>query len=1413
MGAGSDREQESSEQERTINWDGSSSQSGEDPSQRTNDRSSDSSLAASDGKDQTEMPREFGRYRIDGELGKGGMGAVYLAHDTQLDRAVALKIPFFGKDDGPEIIERFYREARAMATLHHPNLCPIYDVGDIGGTHYLTMAYIDGQPLDKHISARRVFSSQMAAEVVRKLALALFEAHQKGIVHRDLKPANIMIDSRHEPVIMDFGLARREHEGEVHLTRAGAFLGTPAYMSPEQVEADQSRIGPASDIYSLGVVLYMMLTGQMPFDGSLARVMAKIIAEPPKPPSEINSAVDATVEAVCLKAMEKVIEDRYATAAEMAEALQAFLRTAPAESQDAEFAIDVTAAIERRPSTSIRSLSTLQRSSAGERRQVTVLYCGCDVIESEDEEGELDPEERQELLVEYKKACENIVSEFGGTVIPGAGEELTVCFGYPIAYEDAALRAVRAGLGIIAGLEALNKEFQRKNDVELSVWATVHTGLVVVGEADESSTTDGISIVGEARNVATRMESLADPETLIISDATHHLVDGYFECESKGKQRIRGLRTPIEIFRVLHESAAKTRLDVAAAELTPLIGRDREVGLLEDRWEEAEEGAGQVVLLVGEAGLGKSRLIHAIREHVAENFDSPDAIIEWRCSTYHTASGLHPATEYYQRALGIERDDDAAEKLDKLVQHVESCQLGDTNAAVALFASLLSIPLGDRFPALELTPQGQKEKTLELLLDWMRDQAANQPTLFIVEDLHWVDPSTVEFLGQLVEQAQNDSLLLVFTYRPEFEPPWGSHTHQTQIGLNRLRKKQIVEMVQVKTGLKEVPADIVEKVVDRTGGVPLFVEEFTKMVLETGGIKEVEGEVTVTEDFSLDKIPATLKDLLMARLDRMDANREVIQLGATLGREFSHELIEAVWPPDVGSLLEELDKLVEAEVLNRRGRPPKCTYQFKHALIQDAAYNSLLKKTRQEFHQAIAETLEQGFSDIVETEPEILARHFTEAGVAEQAIKYWLLAGQRSQQRSANDEAISQFRTGLELVAGLEESTDRDQQELGLLMSLGVVYMATLGWASNEVGDTFQRAREICEKLGARDHQFNIMWGTWGWRLLRAEYDACLELADDSTQLADDLQHPAILMEAPWIPGCTHFYRGNFSLALEGVTLGLSRWDREASLTTMLATGQNCGMSYQIYIGLSMWYLGFPDQALKWVQKAVELADDLKHPFSQGFALSHSSWMYALLRDGKSAKEHAERAFKIASEQSFPIWKFMSMINQGFGMHLLGDSEAGIELVEQGGGALLDVLGSKLNVPHFCHYAAQVHAKLGQYGQAIAHLDREQQHCEETNGKYTLAEVRRTRGEVLLGQSEANQAKAERCFREAISIAQQAEAKSWELRAATSLARLLQAQDKKDEARECLSTVFGWFTEGFETSDLVDARALLDELA
>jgi TOMM system kinase/cyclase fusion protein len=1393
------------------------------------------------GAGESADPRQaYGRYRVVRKVGQGGFGAVFLGHDDQLDRAVAIKVAARRRSSSEA--DEFLQEARRLAQLKHPAILTVYDVGVQDGDCYIIADFLEGQSLSSWLKSNQP-TWQQTVQIVSTIADALAHAHAASTVHRDIKPENIILGSNLQPVLVDFGLALSESEDTEDWI--GRIVGSPAYMSPEQCRGEAHTIDGRADIYGLGVVLYRMLCGRRPFRAKSVNALFRQIEEDlPQPPRQLVSEIPSRLESVCLKAMSKNIQDRFTTAADFAAALREttspFTGTAEFSTPSVPAAVpsvaaavpsvaaavpSVAAAVPVGPAMaepdSVASVtpSEVRRAREAERRQLTFLHCTWEVLDDEDMPSELDPEDRHDVTTLVNEQFQSLTQRYDGTLLPAASGELMACFGYPIGYEDAAQRAVRTGLGLLQQLDQLNERMQKQHKAKLSLVTVVHSGLVVVSESDDPNANEAISIVGDARNVVTRLQNAVDSDAVIITDATHKLVRGVFECESAGTQKVRGASQPVGLFEVTGESAARTRVDAEdEASLTPLVGRDREVGLLQERWEEAREGIGQVVLLVGDAGLGKSRLMHTLSRHVSDDFaessgaESLAPILQWRCSPYHKSSSLYPAIDYFERILQFDTEEDPAARLDRLVEYLEQFNIGDADEGAALIAAMLSIPGEDRFSPLELSPQRQMERTLEVLLDWLRDYAAQQPVLFIVEDLHWVDPSTQQFLTSVVDQCDNDNLLALLTFRPEFESPWGSAANITQVSLSRLRKKQIAEMMQLKTGIKDLPLHVVNQIVERTDGIPLFVEEFTRMVQEAGGFKVLDGEVSVSSSFSLAGIPSTLQDLLIARLDRLGSDREVAQLAATVGREFTWELIAAVWDDSEARLEEELDKLVAAELVFRRGRGTRANYSFKHALIQDAAYESLLRKKRQQFHQRIADVLHDAFPETAEQQPELLAHHFTEAGNVPQAIEYWQKAGQRSQQRSANLEAISQLGKGIELVRSLEESPERDQQELGLLVPLGVVWMATLGWGSEEVGETFQRARELCEKLGAADHQFNVMWGLWGWRLLRGEIDKCIEMAPETTQLAESLNQPAILMEAPWIPGCTQFYYGEFQSSLETLELGLSRYDEEVSKVTALATGQNCGVAYQCYLGLNLWYLGYPDRAHERAQQMLELAKRLKHPFSLGFALTHAGWLYALRREGEVAQELSEQGLKISVEQSFPVWKFLALAELAHALLIQGKAEEALEHAGQSV-AGFEFMGSKLDVPHVYHVRAEIRWQLGRFDEALADVAYELNHCEQQNERFPIAELHRLRGEILLSQSADNGDEAEQCFLTAIEVARQQAARSWELRAATSLARLLRSNGRADEARSGLAGIYEWFTEGFNTPDLIDARALLDELS
>lgn len=1406
------------------------------------DSSSDSSMGQSDpfaetsaplqggaaerGGERTDAPQKYGRYRVLRKVGEGGFGDVYFGHDDQLDRAVAIKVA--ARRRSTSEADDFLLEAKRLAKLKHPSILTVYDVGVQDGECYIIADFLEGQSLGAWLKSNQP-TWQQAVQITSALADALAHAHAQSTVHRDVKPENVILTTDLQPVLVDFGLALSESEDTEDWL--GKIAGSPAYMSPEQCRGEAHTIDGRTDIYSLGVVLYRMLCGRRPFRAKSANALFRQIENDlPQPPRQLVPALPAELERVCLQAMAKKIQDRFLTAADFADALRQTMRPVvgtsafSAESSPSSVVAPSPSTAEEGASEAVSAgtSSEVRRARDAERRQLTFLHCTWDVIDADDMPAELDPEDRHDVTAMIDKLFRSLVQRYDGTALPGGSGELMVCFGYPIGYEDAAQRAIRVGLGLSQQLDDLIERMRQRHQARLDLTMAIHSGLVVVSESDDPHSNESISIVGDARNVVTRLQNAVDPGIVIITDATYRLVRGFFDCESVGAQKVRGVSQPVELFQVNGESEARTRIDAEdEAALTPLVGRDREVGLLQERWEEAREGIGQVVMLVGDAGLGKSRLVHTLCHHIDDEFaagasssadsESLGPVIQWRCSPYHESSSLYPAIDYFERILGFDDEPDSAARLECLVRYLEQFNIGDPDEGAALVAAMLSVPFEQQFAPLELSPQRQMERTLEVLMDWLRDYSAQQPVLFIIEDLHWVDPSTQQFLTSLVGQCENDSLLMLLTFRPEFEPPWGTATNLTQVSLSRLRKKQIAEMMQLKTGIKDLPTYVVDQIVERTDGIPLFVEEFTRMVEESGGFKELEAEGSVSSSFSISGIPSTLQDLLVARLDRLNSDHDVAQLAATLGREFTWELIAAVWDADEQTLEEELDKLVAAELVFRRGRGARAHYTFKHALIQDAAYESLLRKKRQQFHQRIAEVLNETFPETAEHQPELLAHHFTEAGSVAQAIAYWQKAGERSQERSANIEAIAQLGKGVELVRTLDESQERDQQELGLLVPLGVVWMATLGWASEEVGRTLQRARELCEKLGAAGHQFNVMWGLWGWRLLRAEFDTCMEMEPETTRLAEALDDPAILMEAPWIPGCTQFYRGEFKPSLENLELGMSRYDEEVSQVTALATGQNCGVAYQTYMALDLWYLGYPDQALERRHQLLELSKRLKHPFSHGFALTHTSWLHALRREGEITQQLAEEGLKISTEQSFPVWKFMSMAELAHGLLLQGRAEEALKHADQSV-AGFEFMGSKLDFPHVYHVRAEIRWQLGQLDGALADLDYELNHCEQQNERFPIAELHRLRGEILLTQSADNRGEAERCYRKAVEIAQQQAAKSWELRAACSLARLLSDTNRRDEARSLLAAVYDWFTEGFRTQDLIDARSLLDEL-
>jgi class 3 adenylate cyclase/predicted ATPase len=1047
------------------------------------------------------------------------------------------------------------------------------------------------------------------------------------------------------------------------------------------------------------------------------------------------------------------------------------------------------------------------RSADAERRQLTVLFC--DLVDSTVLSSQLDPEDLREVVRAYQDTCAKVIARFEGHIAQYLGDGLLVYFGYPLAHEDDAQRAVRAGLGIVEALGQLSTHLGQERGVHLAVRLGIHTGLVVVGDVGGGARQEQLAL-GETPNLAARLQGLAAPNTLVISAATFQLLGGFFACQPLGTPLLKGLAQPLAVYRVLYESMARSRLEAASSTgWTPLVGREQEIGVLLERWAQVKDGLGQVVLLSGEAGIGKSRLVQVLTDQVAAE---PRAwLTPCQCSPYHQHTALYPLIDLLERVvLRFDREESPQQKVGKLEGFLVQYGL-PLAEAVPLFAALLSLPLGADYAPLTVSPEQQKQQTLHALLTILLRIAAQQPVLFVMEDLHWVDPSTLELLSLLVDQGPTARILTLFTCRPDFSPPWTGRAHLTQLTVNRLPRRQAMEVIRQVAHGKVLPPEVVEQIVAKTDGVPLFVEELTKMVLESGLLQEQDERYALTGPLHPLAIPATLHDSLMARLDRLAAVKALAQLGATLGREFSYALLRAVAPWEEGIVHQRLHQLVAAEFLYQRGVPPQATYTFKHALIQDVAYQSLLRSTRQQYHQRIAQVLEAQFPETVEPQPELVAQHYTAAGCAEQAVVYWLRAGQQASDRSAHVEAISHVTTGIELLKTLPETPERIQQSLTLHVALGAALQITKGHAAPEVEHAYTRARELCQQVGETPELVPVLYGLWRFYNVRAQVHTARELGETLLRLARHADDPALAVLAHSALGSTWFCLGALPVARQHLEEAIARDTPDQHRAPVFRIGQDPGVGCRIYAARTLWLLGYPDQALARAHDALALAQELSHPFSLAYAWCCAAMVSQYRRDVPAVHEHAEAAVALATEQGFPFWAAIGTIFRGWALAMQGQGEEGMAQVRQGIAANR-ATGAALLVPYFCTLLAEVSAHLGHIEDGLQALAEAHSLVEQHEERWWEAEVYRLRGVLLLRQPGTPQAEAETWLQRALDVARHQEAKSLELRAVMSLSRLWQQQGKQAEARALLAPVYGWFTEGFDTADLQEAKALLEAL-
>jgi predicted ATPase len=833
------------------------------------------------------------------------------------------------------------------------------------------------------------------------------------------------------------------------------------------------------------------------------------------------------------------------------------------------------------------------------------------------------------------------------------------------------------------------------------------------------------------------------------------------------------------------------------------------VTLLLERWAQAKEGQGQVVVLSGEAGIGKSRLVQVLKDQVA---GAPHTRLECRSLPYYQHSALYPIIELLPRLLPWQHDASPDEQLDQLAQALRQYRLPEQET-MPLLAPLLSLAIPeDRYPPLPFSPERQRQKTFEVLLTMLLELAAHRPVLFILEDLHWTDPSTLELLALLMDQIPTVPFCALLTCRPTFQPTWSPRSYLTQVTLNRLSRPQSERMAEQVAGGKRLPVEVLRQVVEKTDGVPLFVEEMTKALLESGYLKETDAHYEVTGTLPALAIPATLQDSLMARLDRLVTAKAVAQYAAVLGRHFSYAVLHAVAQLDEPTLQRELGRLVDAELLYQRGLPPQATYLFKHALIRDIAYESLLRSTRQGYHQRVAQVLEAQFPETVATQPELLAQHCTEAGLNEQAVHYWYQAGQHAIHRSAYEEAVAHLTQGLTVLTTLPPTPARARQELALQTALGQALIAVRGYASEEVEHVYLRARELSQEVDDPAEHVRALMGLYVFFYVRANHEAVHAMTSELLQLGQTVQEPLVLVQTYTHEGESLAWQGNLALARTHLEHAKSlyrpqRYDPSAYFFGHHPVVQTLGMLAHV-----LWLLGYPDRAVQHCDEALTFAHGLSHPFSLAFALSPKVQLHQQRREANIVQEHAETLLAVSTENGFPVRAAIGNMLLGWAMVERGEGQAGIARIEEGIAAW-QTTGAKVLLPMWFTMLAESYGKMGQREEGLTVVVEALRGVENTGERYYEAELQRLKGEFLLQLSADNQREAETCFQHAMTVAQSQGAKAWELRTAMSLARLRQHQGKRQQARDLLAPVYAWFIEGFDTPDLQEAKALLDALA
>jgi class 3 adenylate cyclase/tetratricopeptide (TPR) repeat protein len=1026
----------------------------------------------------------------------------------------------------------------------------------------------------------------------------------------------------------------------------------------------------------------------------------------------------------------------------------------------------------------------------GERRQITVLFC--DIVESTKLAAMLDPEEYQDIIRAFARCCTDVVASFEGHVSEMRGDGALVIFGYPTSRGDEAERAIRAALTIIAAVPRL----VLPNNVRLQVRVGIATGLAAI----DASSSKEPAFAGDALNLAARLQSLAEPSTVVISSLAKRLAGGFFDLVDLGEHDLKGFTNPVAAWRITGVKSVASRFEALRPELTGFVGRQTELQQIEALWEKAKHGNGQIVEILGEAGIGKSRLINQAQHACCEQ----SQVAKYSCSPYHTGTALHPAIEQLLRMMKFRPEQSPAGRLLQLRKML--AQAGDDfESHLGWIAALLSLP---NDTTATVTPPEARQRTLEALLWWLTAVSKKRPLLIVVEDAHWIDPTSLQLAQLIVNQLGTMSALMIVSYRTPYTSPWMDRPQLLSIALDRLDRTKANAIVADLVGERRLPPALVDQIIEKANGVPLFVEELTKMVLGSDAGQEHPSHERMAS--SRTQLPLTLQDSLTARLDQLAPAKRVAQIASVIGREFTYEVLSEVSGVEAATLEPSLGQLVEAGLIHGVGSEGQERFEFKHALVRDAAYESLLRRDRRDLHAAVASAFERKNAKGSPLEPELLAHHYTEAGAMGDALKYWGIAARRSLQMSANEEALAHAARGLELLDALPDTFDRRRLELELRVVSGWAYWAVKGFSADEVEQTFARAQELAIGIGDDAMLNYALRGMFVCRYTRGELRSAYKLAEQEIALAHKRNDIGDLMLGQWALGSALFWMGEFVPARQQMEASLAIYDPALIQAKIFSSQVAPTISNNMNLCWTLWILGFPDKALERGNEALRDARSNGHALSLSLALFWNGVVRMYRGDLDTARANARELLTITARYHIAYFAVCGILLDGAIMVAAGDAKSGIQRILQALAELRNMRGG-LGVPWVMALAADGYLRSGALKEALGALTMGLAATQVEGERHWEAELHRIKGETLLA-SDADSNQTEASFRQTIDVAKRQGALSLELRAAMPLARLLASRGERVRARECVAGVYSRFTEGFDTADLVAARFLIDEL-